>query len=73
MAADVALVDISHVLTDFTVEAPVVGVAEARVGADSVFAAAVICTGNGLACVPVWGGVEGWRGGYLIKYLCFQF
>lgn len=55
MAPNIAFVDIFHLFTDFTVEAFVARKAEARVSADSVFAAPVVCTRNGLACVTVWG------------------
>lgn len=55
MSTNVAFVDIFHLFTNFTVEAFVARRAEARVGADSVFAVSFICTRNGLACVTVWG------------------
>lgn len=72
MAPNIAFVDIFHLFTDFTVEAFVARKAEARISADSVFAAPIVCTRNGLACVTVWG--EKKKNTYppptfLIKYL----
>lgn len=69
MATNVAFVDIFHLFTNFTVEAFVARRAEARVGADSVFAVSFICTRNGLACVTVWGKK---KSNILIKYLCLH-
>lgn len=71
MAPNIAFVDIFHLFTNFTVDALVARKAEARVAADSVFAASIVYTRNGLACITVWGKKQN-KNDILIKYLLLQ-